>query len=384
MKPHERILELKQLKELANNFIEYYKPKLQTKNKEWRTDRLILNLFELKDIVRMINKNLHSSKVEEYCNIVQSRLEKEYDTEDLNDVTNPVWILNGKYGEQTIRNDAYGFNILRRIARLAPSHSLHHDIFWLQVGSEYELIEIAVGTKEPTILGKYLPESIDIALERGIAFYSVSYFNETNADILKSALDHSKEEKYILSNILLITLIESTVRSLLKYVYTKQNPNLSSKEINDYIYYKFTSLEQIIKKGDWKSDFQININDSITYYYDSTEPELEDIRKRWRDIYKNDKVSKEKLLDGANEIYEAINKRMKGEPVNINELQEKYERIANEIRIDTNNILNNQIAYVSVKVVLGFLNRKYKDDRNQIIHGNYFSFNHSWENMYYI
>lgn len=363
-----RIKYLKETKKIATKYLEENKS-IKSESKGWRLDVVENNIQQLKKIITGINKSLHEKALQNYVEL-ELELNKRQSNLKFENSFNP-----GDYGRKM------GEGLMHfKLLRFSPSYSIVHDLYWIEDGTVGDQISIATGEKSPDILSQFLKDKVKYAEKEILPYLLKDEKYKSVYDVFKASIFESKQKSYLVSNILLITGIESLVRLLAKFIYTNQNPNLSDQDIDHYIFKNFLSLEGLINKGDWKEDLYIKLADAIVmneYIFDESIEKAEEKRKKHIEAQEVIKemigemavILKPELSKGKEE--EAMKKAM----VKLEEIKDFTEK--NIINTDEENI------GVSFKTNLQFLLRGYKEDRNQLIHGNFEKFNKGWKNYIY-
>ncbi|PWN58416.1 hypothetical protein [Chryseobacterium viscerum] len=354
MKTNERINELKELKKIANNYLEKYKDLRFDKNKRWIGKKSEISIEQLKEIIQKINHDRHPDQVELYCNLKSKFEDGNISTQELSEFFN-VTLMQIQTG-----------SIIFDIARLSPESNLLLDIAWLTDGYVKDYIDIYLKRKDISILEKFLPSKITEITDRILPVLKCDKEFREIISVIEVAVESSNNNSFITSNILFITACESLVRLLSRRIYQNQNPSLNDDEINEYIYNKFTSLESLITKGKWLSDFPIKFSEALVHYKDVNDNSLNQLRKKHKTH-----VSAQKRIEKR---LSKFNKDTITES-EISDLVENLKNDSSELMTDEDKEIK-----INLSVMLNFLVRKYKDDRNQIIHGNFKDYNLKWKN----
>jgi hypothetical protein len=180
------------------------------------------------------------------------------------------------------------------------------DILWASDITINEAMAISAGKLELNELGKKLPRLINETRKTYLPFIVKNKRYKRHGSTLEESLKCYNKKYYKACNLLLITAIEGLVRDLAEYLNKKQNLNLN---LNTN---KFNSIDTLLRNANWKDDFEISIG-SLSM------------------ITGQDKTLKEEFEDS---IKNPLDK-----------------------------------TQVNLKTRLDFLRRRFKDDRNLIIHG---------------
>ena len=368
-----RIQILKSLFKLASIYLDHYKMVKNDKTNNWIDKKSDLIIQELRAIKTKIKNDLHPTKVETYCSPMP-KLEGISLSELLSgNKKDGGKIFNAYISRQLEQTNA---NLtLFSIARLAPEQNIIHDISWLTDGNISDRIDISLGIKPITYFEKYLNLKIKNTENTLIPYFENQPQFYEIIEIIKQAIRHSDKKHYLISNILLITATESIVRKLCQYIYQKQNPDFTTEQVQEFVYSQFTSLDSLISKGEWKNDFPISLNEATIIYNDVNEETI----NYWREkINKHAKAigKLKELTTNLPENFESLS------PENKTSFEKKLRENLKALENALPDLLSedeHQIK-INLSIMLHFLIRKYKDDRNLIIHGNFESFNHKWKN----
>lgn len=374
----DRINELKSLKKLANIYLTYYKEFAKQKANKWQNKKAIIAIQELKKIINRIHADQHTKKIESYCAPMPD-ITPQMVGEFMQNSENPQNIALNEYFSAKFSQVQGGF-VLFEIARLAPEANIVHDIVWLNEGTIGEIIQIGLGNQDVSILEAYLPNQIQKVVSAVLPFYENKIGYKDRVDVIKQALSLSQDQQYLTSNILLITVTESIVRDLCFFLYIKQN-SCSEKVAEKYVYHTFNSLDTLLSKGDWKNDYPINLNEAITIYKDVDDDNVNE----WKNRVERHKIANGKIRIVSTNFSEQLKKVS-----HLTVLSDEDERAIKQMGLNYVNELGKLIedllperggtVGLSIKIILHFLIRKYKDDRNFILHGKFDTFNHKWKN----
>ncbi|MCD8416114.1 hypothetical protein LNI90_11510 [Tenacibaculum dicentrarchi] len=355
-----RIQRLKELKKLANSYLEENKKNKDSHKNSWEFCVVEKNIKELKKIIFNLNKELSTTKLNAYTqNQISSNKSSFLQNFDIQEHMNNMWFGSQKF----------------EIMYYSPTFSIIHDLYWIEDGIVGEKIDVTLGKKSPDIYGKYLHDKLKL-IECEIFPLLKSKKSLTDSqDIINTAITSIKKGNYSTGNILMITAIEGIIRKLCKHIYSLQNPNSSSKEVDNYIYSQFLSLEKLLTQGDFKPDFEISIIDGYILNKHVISEELEKFENLYIEFLKNNDWIKSNFDDLSTKSIEAIKNGDKEKAIKILlDFQEKTS-------LKPMNI--NEKVMISIKPRLQFLLRAYKEDRNLIIHGKYEEFNKKWKSYIY-
>lgn len=368
----ERITHLKTLRALANKYLDQYKELKNSGPKTWVSMKSESAIKSLQEIIARINKDLHTKNVEAYC---RPRPEVSIPVCKWDDTAfAPQKKEHNRFWGEIWRQAQPGF-LQIDILRLSPEQNIKYDITWLTDGVVGDYMEIALGIKDVTILSKHLPSSISDVKIVALPFYETLPGFAHRVNLINKAITHSKEKDYLTSNILLITVTESIVRELCYHVYRKQNPDKDELDAHNHVYNTFTSLEKLITSGNWKDDFPKKITSAVTTYFDVNEPTINLLRSK---VNAHNKAYR-KIVDTMNEQAEILDPEK--EAISEEQRLLLLKQIAEMEKFSKDWIgPDNVDIKINLSTMLNFLARKYKDDRNTLIHGRFETLNHEWKN----
>lgn len=367
---HRRVAELKILKAIANSHLEFYKNAKPEKSKKWITRKSSVAIEALKTIIQKINTDLHPKKVKAFCSPPSSLslpLSIEFSSENSQE---RVAYL--EYYTEVFSQTKPQF-VLFELARLAPELNIIHDISWITDGMLSDFIDIQLGNKDISFLETFLSFKIkEISGELLPALKKDSDLKKICGIILQ-AIKSTNEGNYLTSNILLITAAESFVRRLAFRLHRLQNPELSNDESYFFVYKKFSSLESLILKGKWPYDFPTSFADALVKYKDVDNERLNEIRVK----HKRHTLANSRLQEMVQETSVILQTHESEE-----ELRNKLSHLLNQMYGQSPNLMSDEekTIKVNLSIMLDFLVRKYKDDRNSIIHGDFECFDLKWKN----
>ena len=198
--------------------------------------------------------------------------------------------------------------------------SLVADSLWSGDITVDEAMKMSAGNLDLDTLGKHLPNKVKRTNDEVIPYFKNSIYERHNAALKEVLICHKKKLNKA-CNLLLMTTIEGIVRDLASFLNKKQELHL---DLNDP---KFNSLDSLLRKGEWKDDFEIS------------KTELEIIT------------------------------------------QEKEPHLLNHsIPIDFQKIgmIGKDKIKVNLKTRLDFLRRRFKEDRDMILHGQMSDYSSNW------
>lgn len=357
----ERIQELKLYKALANKVLDENKALISQKKHQWQNHAVENNIKNLKEIITDINKDLKNNKrIERYC------LAKSGDRNNFLELFKQTNSL----------------SILGRVSNFTVPNSLLYDINWLKHFTIGEKFEISIGKKGPAILEKYWDYIMNHFIKIIVPELKKNKDLSNHASLIIDAINIAKNKSFIASNIILFTVAESLVRVLAKKVYQGQNPQLSEYNVQKHID-NFQSLENLLKSRDWKNDIELKTTEVVTRYDYINEEEIIKAKEVITNAKKANIYVEEKIEELTNFLQQEINKKTETVP---KELKETILGTLDEVRKMQNDFIDGKshTTKINLRIRLHFLIRRYKEDRNNMIHGKFEGFNHKWKNYIYL
>jgi len=377
----QRISHLKEIKRLARKFLDANIAIQQSRKNSWERDVNENNISQLKSIINKAKKDLHERNINEFVEKEVSRYRS---------LVSKNHFLAHPAIDYTIKKFQKEFEFFE-VLRYSPNYSITYDLYWIEDGTMGEQMDIAFGNSSPDIYEKYCPEKVEEIKTKVIPYFLKGSDYEMSVKILKNITDQFQSNIYLSTNILLITVAESMVRQLCRYVYKHQNPQLSEDEVDRYIEGK-QSIETLIMNKDWLDDIEMDIREA---YIQSKYIE-DDSLKLSVELINRHKVVEQKIREQLQLCLDLEKK------FGINEWDEKTEEdseILNtlkeyqkEVKVhydkvkeySTELISPESTIKTSIRVKLQFLVRRFKEDRNSIIHGNYTDFDKGWKSYIYL
>ena len=291
--------ELKRYKKLANQYLSKNKELKDLHKNKWEHRVYEKNIKKLKEIIYEINQESKDSSIENFVlNVLMIDKRMKSNEKTLIDISGLRETCNN------IKSELKEFNIIR----YSPSYSVIHDLYWIEDGTVGDQKDIILGRKTPEIYGQYLQSKIDKIKKEVLPFLESKKELIPSTRILRTAIENLDQNKYAAANILIITIIEGLVRIICKRIYSNQNPKLSEKDIEHYIYHEFTSLESLITKGDFKPNYDITIVDGYLLNQHVISDELDKIEKEFDKFKKKSNWVKENIKNELDEWIQLANK----------------------------------------------------------------------------
>lgn len=382
----QRISHLKNVKRLAKKFLDANVTIQQTRKSSWERDVNKNNIARLKTIINQTNKDLHDRLVNEY--VLKELSQYEYL------VTQNHFLAHPEINQhlRKLHNENEIFEVLR----YSPNYSIVYDLYWIDDGTVGEQMDLAYGRSTPDIYEKYCPQKVDEIRSKVLPDLSKRPEFDTSSKILKNVINQFQSNIYLSSNILLITVAESMVRELCRYVYKCQNPSLSLEDVDNYINTK-QSMETLIINGEWKNDISMDIREAYIqskYIEDDSLKSAVELIDRHQMVEQKIREQYKHCLDIGKKygIEELVKEELDKSEKEGNKLIEKLKSYQEELNVYVDRTKELQAELLSpettistsIKVKLQFLVRRFKEDRNSIIHGNYNDFDKGWKCYIYL
>lgn len=350
-----RVNDLKSYKTLVKTILAENINAKKGSNPNWRARVIDHNISCLKEYLTEINKELKDKEaIKRYALGMQGNV--------------------GYFNEFLTR-----FNVLDMLGNVSnytvPS-SLRYDINWLNFISLDEKFQISISSEPPILLEKYWEDVINRLLTLSFPTLKLDKHFESYISIISDAINLAKSGSFLTSNIICFTVVESLVRELCRRVYQHQNPTKSTDEVEVYVN-GFSSLEILLRTGDFKNDIELETSEVVAYY----DYINEEVIKEAKILLKNTVNTHKKVAKMALEL--------KNEMSNVNITDELRTKRMNEIilisKINTDefHLIEDLRSKINIKIRLHFLIRQFKEDRNEVIHGNFANFNTKWKNVIY-
>lgn len=373
-----RLKELKQLKKLANFFLTYYLNQKKSKEKGWERGLSNRNIALLKATIIKLNKLLQQNMITEY-------LEATRPTQFISDAATEV--EEKEAFQKILKNSSIvisqgnSYFLLLDIIRCSPRLSYINDLTWFKHGYLSEYIDYGLGKVDETIFEKYLPAQVNKIIETKKTFFSKEYYKD-DLILLEAILKMIDEGHFIPSNILIITLIEGLVRKFALYVYKKQNPDIADNEADNFTYIGNSSFENLIKNTVWKKDISLTFAEFITEYTHTDSPIVTEYEERFR----NHKIANKKIEKNISELIEKLSPIEDNHYTSREELCSMVLNHIDYLKNEANNLMKDEelTVWFGIDMYLDFLVKKFKEDRNNIIHGKYSFFKEKWKTLVYL
>lgn len=364
---------LEELKIIANQYLTENKKIKDNHEHKWESEVIENNIKQLKRIITTANKGLEQDELEKYAASqllsfaeFKNSLKVEFD--------------NGETIESYMTRMMHGLEQFE-IFTYSPGFSIVYDLYWIPDGTVGDQRNVALGTQSPDLYEKYCVHRIAVMKNEMLPYLQKKPAYQKHIRLLQDILDSFGKSSFLYINIVLITAAESLVRELCSFVYAKQNPAKSQDEIQAYIYETFNSLETLILKADWKEDIPIPINEATAQSRFITEPSL----NKGADLMEQHKVALKKVEAEMAKVTSLIDQANSEKIPNDANLRNTIREILSTVEEHGKDLLVKDAKIeVTIRARLQFLLRRYKEDRNSIIHGNYADFDKGWKTYVYL
>jgi len=373
-----RLQELKQLKQLANTYLDFYLERQKYSEKDWEKDLSNRNISLLKATINKLNKLQHDDKIAGYLEAIRpipplslnaTEVEKQEAFQKLSKKFSIAFSQGGN------------LFLLMEINRCSPRLSYFNDLTWFKHGNIREHLDYGIGKVDETVFEKYLPYQINRIIETKKTFFSKEYFKD-DLILLEAILPLIEEEKFIPANILIITMIEGVVRKFALLVYKKQNPDTTDEAANDFAYIRNRSLEKLIKNSAWQKDIPLSFAEFLTEYAHTDNPTVTHFEEK----FKCHKLANDRIEKKLSEFQVMLSKHMENPILSDEEFKAIILKHLDGLKDESVHLMNEEdkTVMISIDVYLDFLAKKFKEDRNSIIHGKYSFFKEKWKTLVYL
>lgn len=352
----ERIEELKSFKRLANKILAENKKLQKEKHPSWMSQTVQENIKSLQQIIKSLNHDLSEKKLDEYSSA----------PDDF-------------FGSLAIRvRQSNALSFFGEVSKYTVPGSVTYDINWLTDFTLADKIDIALGIKPPDFLASYLPATL-IHVKNKLLPELSQHFPE-QASVLDTAITLCEEKDTVSANILLMTLIEGIVRRFCVWLAQAQGL-VSTKEEAEQLVGSKQSLEGVITRIDWNREVEMKTIDLLAYYDYVTEPEVTEAKE----VVERSVTARKKLVAGTGQLADTLEAAIKKELPDETAKATSLKIIANIQRfVDDMINFSAHKTKISLKVHLHFLIRRFKEDRNTLIHGSFEGFDAQWKTYTYL
>lgn len=372
----ERIAHLKEVKNLARKFLDANIAIQQSRKGKWEREVNKNNISKLQSIITQANKDLHDSCLNDY-------VDKEISQH--NYLVNQNHILSHPDIYSTLQNAIKSSEVFK-VLQFSPNYSIVYDLYWIEDGTVGDQIRLANGEVSPNVYESYCPTKIEDLTKKVIPYLVKRSNYSTSAKLLGNITKQFNFNTYLASNILLITVAESMVRELCRFVYRNQHPGLNYEQVEKYVDDK-QSIESLIINDDWLDDLDMDVRDACIQSEYIDDPSLS-FAKELVEVHKK---TEQQVRNYAEQCIEIGRKHgidegtVDEQKLDLNEYQNEIKPVLLRMKDLSQNLLNSDSKIkTSIKVKLQFLVRRFKEDRNSIIHGNYTDFDKGWKCYIYL
>jgi len=373
-----RLQELRHLKQLANTYLDFYLEQQKGSEKDWEKDLSNRNISLLKATIKKLHKLQRNDKIAEYLEAIRS--------------TPPLYLNSTEEEKQVAfqklsKNYSIAFSqgtflsLLIEINRCSPRLSYFNDLSWFKHHNIGEYLDYGFGKADETVFEKYLPYQLNCIIETKKFFFSKEYFKD-DLILLDAILPLIETEKFIPANILIITMIEGIVRKFALLVYKKQNPEITDEAANDFAYIRNRSLEKLIKNSAWQKDIPISFDNFMLEYAHTDNPTVTDFEV----MLKIQKMANARIQKKLSDFRVMLTQHMENPKLSNEEFKTISLNHLNELEHESVYLMNQEdkTVMISINVYFDFLAKKFKEDRNSIIHGKYSYFREKWKTLVYL
>lgn len=350
----DRINNLKALKNLGQKFLKENIEASSNRNNSWQTEVINNNIIQLKRCIAEIKKELHPKALAKFI----SDQDAYKNSIGNNTIDTPFEFL---------RSQWIMSSMFMELGRYSYKYSIINDMYWIEDGTVQDHFSVVMGVKTVEVFEKYCEEKIEFIVSTMIPQLRDNSDYSHVVELLVDLVNNYNSLSYLSLNILLHSIIESTVRSLCTYIYCKQNPEKQKDEVK-LIISTYQSLENLITKANWKNDRPIDIHYALLLQKYIKDSQLESAAR----IYEEQiNLEKEliKIVDRIKDKKHTNSSEIEGIQTSFNDIKSISERMINRKDYKIN---------ISLKVDLQFLVRRYKENRNSIVHGHFANFNKKW------
>lgn len=375
----QRETELNDIKRLANEVLEE-----NLKHNKiavgWQKRVVEKNIFNLKNIIQDINIDLREENLRKYVDAFQYN-----DVIDL--VTKNTFSSSQNHfiNFREIVAQISSFNTIPNIAFHSKFATIDTDVNWAMHPTVKELTDICINKQSPEILEKYIPDAIRTLISTLDEYVSINIDLNDIVEVILGAIKLSEDKQYVGSNIILITCLESISLKLIEFAYARQNPGLSRDEIQYTVFEKFGSLYKLVTQIDLKPDIPITYLDASIFYKHSSDAQIIKMTKQFHQLLRVEKEARRTI----EKIY-LLSENMDTEQTSETEIQAKMEEIKSMvIKIqDKMNLCEiksiHEKSLIALNVQLEFLTKRIYEERNLIVHGQFYRIENNWKNYMYL
>jgi len=339
----------------------------------WIEQRIKKNISNLKNIINDANWYLKRSNIQNFDSSYTKILNSQFNSMTFNEAMNCKdedtrieFLKEYQMMNETMQMPIFIMNANFKIPYSTIKYSIELDLNMAPHLNIKDTFDLCLNLKEPTMLVDFIPDMRKLTKEKmPSAINQVPSF-QIKQNVFDTVIKLSEEKNYVSSNILIMVLIESLTKDFLKAVYKDQNPNLSEEEVDNKIYNKYLSLNDLLNKIELKEDYPITYGEVQANYQGSTHYLIIKANNKYREqlkMIRNSKNLPQKIIDiraDQSLTVEAQLNKVKALVDNIIPPNFKEEDLIYDIQ---------ESIYIPMNVCLEFLQRKMYNDRNQIIHG---------------
>lgn len=223
----------------------------------------------------------------------------------------------------------------------------------------------------------YLPDVTD-KISRDLLPQILIHFSEAAA-IIQKASSLSKAGDNLTANILLMTAIENIIRRFFTGLALVQNLTTDMSSAVALIGTK-VSMESVISRTVWINDVSIPLIELYTKYNYVLTPEVEQAKS----IIHTSRVTRRRFETYMNRLSELLN--YFGEVERSQVAQQEIDETFSSLKSIIENLEDSTAMRVLIgpKVFFHFLIRRFKDDRNCLMHGTFTGVKERWKTFIYL
>lgn len=374
--PKERITELKQLKQLANQYLDFYRRTQRQPPQDWQRELSDRNISLLKNIVANINRLLRDDKISEYiaAAATTAALPADASEKEKEKRSREMW------RNFAIVMDQNPSSLLLKINQCSPRLSYFNDLTWFEHGTVHEHLDYGLHKCDESVFEKYLPYQVERISKTKKSFFTAQKYKDDEI-LLDSVLVLIKEEQNVAANVLVITLIEGLVRKFCLEVYKKQNPDVPDEAAERFAYNSHHSLASLISDLAWKADIPVSFSELLVTYKHTNHPVINAFELRFHEHMR----AQEKIRKKVN-AFEIQFKQELNQSTITDEFSQAILKHVRDLNDISNHLLKKeeQTVWIGLNVYLNFLVSQFTSERNQIIHGKYSFFKEKWKTLVYL
>lgn len=355
----DRIKYLKSIKALAQKFLLENKEASNKRLLKWQRAVVNNNLIQLKKCIREIKNELHPNAIERFI------FEEEAYRKGIGHTDFQLSLT-------FFPNHFRISTMWMEIARYSFKYSIINDMYWVDDGTVKDHFEVVMGIKKEGIFEQYCDDYIDFILYNIIPYFKDLKQYSQVVYLLVDLAQNFNSISCLSSNILMHSIIESIVRSFCTDIISFQNSEITFDEAQSKVN-NYSSLENLINNGDWRNIRPIEFGEALllnNYINDDILKKAANIQEEQNEIQKQLQIyciELQRLFKESKAIDQEI-------------IVENSQKIMEEMKLLAGKMVDRKSfkVNISLRVDLQFLVRRYKENRNSMVHGNFENFNYKW------